>query len=173
MTQSARVHSIDALRQMHAALADFSAKAQEALGSAALEVQRVLDEMHDRLKFWQRQVEKCHEDVNRARADLAHRRALREGASTTGCVEQEIALRRAQQRLREAEEKLIVTRRWLIMLPQAISEYEGPSRHLAGMLDANLRHSLALLQNKIDTLDAYTTQAPPGPALPPPAKESP
>jgi hypothetical protein len=133
MNPSARVVSIDALRDLHAALADFGAKSQEALGSAEIQV----------------------------------RRALREGSTTTGLVEQEIALRRAQQRLREAEDKLAVTRRWLVLLPEAVNQYHGPSRQLAGMLDSNLKQSLALLRGKIDSLEAYVAQAPPGPATAP------
>ena len=114
----------------------------------------MFDLLHDQLKHWQRQVEKRHEDVNRARSDLAHARAIRQG-ERSGYVEHEIALRKAQTRLREAEEKVVVVRRWLVHLPQAIHEYEGPSRRLAGLLDADLKQGLAVLENKIAVLEAY------------------
>jgi hypothetical protein len=155
MSQSARVNSLDALKALHAALARFGPEAQEALGAAEIEIRRVFDRLHDQLKHWQRQVEKRQEDVNRARSDLAHQRALRQG-ERTGYVEQEIALRKAQALLREAEEKVVVTRRWLLHLPQAIHEYEGPARRLAGMLDADLKQGLAILESKIAALVAYT-----------------
>jgi chromosome segregation ATPase len=154
MSQSARVNSLDALKALHAALARYGPEAQEALGAAEIEIRRVLDFLHDQLNYWQRQVEKRQEDVNRARADLTHARAIRQG-ERSGYVEQEIALRKAQVRLREAEEKVVVTKRWLLHLPQAIHEYEGPARRLAGLLDADLKQGLTVLENKIALLEAY------------------
>lgn len=154
MSQSARVGSIDALKALHAALARFGPDAQEALGAAEIEIRRVFDYLHDQLKHWQRQVERRREEVNRARIDLTHARALRQG-ERSGYVEQEIALRKAQAQLREAEEKVVVVKRWLLHLPQAVSEYEGPARRLAGLLDADHKKGIALLENKIAALEAY------------------
>jgi chromosome segregation ATPase len=155
MSQSARVNSLDALKALHAALARYVPEAQEALGAAEIEIRRTFEFLEDQLKHWQRQVDRRREDVNRARADLAHARALRQG-ERSGYVEQEIALNKAQNRLREAEEKVVTVKRWLLRLPQAINEYEGPARRLAGLLDADLKQGLAVLQNKIDVLEAYT-----------------
>lgn len=165
MSQSAKVSSLDALKALHAALARYGPDAQEALGAAEMEIRRVFDFLHTQLKYWQRQVERRQEDVNRARADLAYARAIRQG-ERSGYVEQEIALRKAQARLREAEEKVVVTKRWLLHLPQAINEYEGPARRLAGLLDSDYKQGLAVLADKIAILEAYTAvqAAPPPPA---------
>jgi chromosome segregation ATPase len=164
MNQSARVSSLDALKALHATLAEYRPGAQEALGAAELEIRRVFDFLHDQQKHWLRQVDKRREDLNRARSDLAHARALRQG-ERSGYVEQEIALNKAQKRLREAEEKVVMVKRWLLRLPQEINEYEGPARRLAGMLDADLKQGLAVLENKIAALEAYMAmQAPEPPA---------
>ena len=166
MTQSARVSSIDALKALHATLARFGPEAREALGAAEIEIRRVFDYLEERLKYWLRQVDRRHEDLNRARSDLAHARAIRQG-ERSGYVEQEIAVRKAQVRLREAEEKVVTVRRWLLHLPQAVNEYQGPSRRLAGLLDADLRQGLAILEQRIAALDAYVAlEAPPEPASP-------
>lgn len=167
MSQSARVHSLDALQALHNALVRFGPEAQEALGAAEIEIRRLSDYLHDQLKHWQRQVERRHEDLNRARADLAHARALRQG-ERSGYVEQEIAVNKAQVRLRQAEEKVTVVRRWLVHLPQAVNEYEGPARRLAGFLDADLKQGVATLEKKIASLEAYAAlQAPDAPQSPP------
>jgi chromosome segregation ATPase len=167
MSQSAQVNSLDALKALHAALARYGPEAQEALGAAEMEIRRTLDFLQDQLKYWQRQIERRQEDVNRARADLAHARAIRQG-ERSGYVEQEIALRKAQARLREAEEKVVVTKRWLLHLPQSINEYEGPSRRLAGLLDSDFKQGLAVLADKIAILEAYTAvqvaEPPPAPS---------
>jgi chromosome segregation ATPase len=170
MTQSARVHSLDALKALAAALARYGPEAREALGAAEMEIRRVVDSLHDQLKHWQRQVEKRQEDVNRARSDLAHARALRQG-ERSGYVEQEIALNKARLRLREAEDKVVVVKRWLLHLPQAIHEYEGPARRLAGMLDADLKQGVAILQDKIALLEAYAA-VPVAEPPPPPQGET-
>lgn len=154
MSQSARVNSLDALKALADALARYGPEALEALGAAEMEIRRVTEFLQQQLKHWQRQVEKRQEDVNRARADLAHARALRQG-ERHGYVEQEIALNKARQRLREAEDKVVVVKRWLVHLPQAIHEYEGPARRLAGLLGADLKQGLAVLKDKIAILEAY------------------
>jgi chromosome segregation ATPase len=166
MSQSARVNSLDALKALHAALSRFGPEGQEALGAAEIEIRRTFDFLEEQLKAWRQQVEKRQEDVNRARADLAHARALRQG-ERSGYVEQEIALNKARKRLREAEEKVVAVKRWLLHLPQAVGEYEGPARRLAGLLDADLKQGLALLDNKIAALEAYmavqAAETPPSP----------
>src|SRR6516162_9015939 len=129
-------------------------EAQEALGAAARGIRGTFEFLEDQLKHWQRQVDRRREDVNRARADLAHARALRQG-ERSGYVEQEIALRKAQNLLREAEEKVVTVKRWLLHLPQAITEYEGPARRLAGLSDSTLKQPPAIFENKIGVLEAY------------------
>ena len=169
MGPSARVGSIEKLQALHDALARFGVEAQAALDSGRSEVRHALDHLHDALRRWQVEVQRRQEDVNRARADLSHARAIRQDdSSRAGTVEQEMALQKAKVRLQEAEEKVERTRRWLRLLPDAIAELETPSRHLAGMLEADLRQALALLDGKIAALTAYAemTRAEPGKASP-------
>jgi hypothetical protein len=169
MGPSARVGSIEKLQALHAALARFGVEAQAALDAGRSEIRRALDGLHAALKHWQVEVQRRQEDVNRARADLSHAQALRRGEGTrAGTVEQEIALQKARLRLQEAEEKVQLTRRWLRVLPDALAEVETPSRQLAGMLEADLRQALALLDGKIAALVAYAelTSQQPGKAGP-------
>jgi chromosome segregation ATPase len=166
MTQSARVTSVEALERLYDALAKFGQEGQEALATAEAEARHGLEAVKARLAHWQREVNRLQEEVNRARSDLAHSRALK-GEGRTGTVEQEIALNRARQRLRDAEEKVVVCRRWMIHLPDAIEEFEGPARQLAGQLDADLKVSLAKLKDKIASLHAYAALAVPSGGLPP------
>ena len=75
------------------------------------------------------------------------------GCGRSGC---------AALRLREAEAKVEKTRQWQNLLPRAVAEYEGPARQLMGMLDADLALGVAILDRKIDALDAYLkTSEPP------------
>jgi hypothetical protein len=166
MSQSAQVHSIDLLERLHDALARFGVDALAALASGASEIHRVNDTLADQLKFWQQQVNKRHEEVGQARAALSHARAIHRGENI-GTVEQELALRKAQERVREAEGKVVTIRRWQRELPELCKEFEGPARSLSGFVEADLRQALVLLENKVAALKAYvaiTTAAPSGPA---------
>jgi len=186
MTQSARVESVAALEALRTALAKFAVAAQGALGSAASEIRRVCDELDAQLGHWQAQVIRWQEEVGRAKAALAQRRWTHDKGRGSGATEQELALDEAKRRLREAEAKVAAVRRWQRVLPDAIKEYEGPARQLAGMIEAELRHSLAILDIKIAALEGYAavtapvapakvTSPPVAPTVSPdaPGKESP
>jgi hypothetical protein len=173
MSQSARVESVEALEAFKAALAKFGVTAQAALDTAAGEIQRTVAWLHDQLKHWQAEVRRREEDVGRAKADLVQKRWSPDKRAGKGATEQEIALKRAQQRLAEAQAKVEAVRRWQRLLPEALKEYEGPARQLAGMVGSDLRHSLAILDGKIAALEEYAAvQVAPGIAPLPSAVEA-
>src|SRR5262249_19873433 len=147
-------HSVDLLRRLHVALARFGVDAQTALAVGEGEIRRVRATIEERDKFWQQQVNRRQEEVTQARAALVHARALHEGKKV-GCVEQELALRKAQERLREAEGKVLTIRRWKRELPEVLKDYEGAARGLSGFLEADLRQAVALLDTKLAALEAY------------------
>jgi hypothetical protein len=163
MSQSARVESVEALESLRTALAKFAVVAQGALGSAASEIQRVLDGLAARLDWWQAQVVRWQEEVSRAKAALAQRRWGHDNGRGSGATDQEIALEEAKRRLREAEAKVALVRRWQRVLPEAIKEYEGAARQLAGMVEADVRQSLAILDTKSAALEEYAELTAPGP----------
>jgi hypothetical protein len=176
MSTSAQVRSVQLLEHLHAVLARYGVAAQSALATAALEIRRTQNALHDQLKYWQQQVFKREEERAQARSALAHTRAMSEDRRT-GCVEQELALRKAEERLRHAEGKVAAVRRWQRELPDLIEEYEGPARALSGLVEPNLRQGLALLETKVASLQAYLALSVPGaapaPAAPPPQPSEP
>ncbi len=167
MSQSAHVHSIDAVKAFREALCRFGVDAQAALAAAAHEVRRTFDGLQARLEYWQRQVRECQEEVTRAKTALIQRRWGHDHGKGPGATEAELALRHAQERLRQAEAKVETTRRWLRQLPQSVQEYEGPARQLGGWLDSDLKYVLALLERKIISLEEYVALAAPAPDTPP------
>jgi len=160
MRQAARVLSTDALRDFQAALASYSAKARESLRAALMDIRHVLDWLERQLALWQREAERRHEEVLRCRNELTLARSAPE-SYRHAVTEREIDLRKAQARLREAEEKVAHVRRWRRALPQALNEYELPMRRLGGFLDGDARHALAVLDVRIAALDAYVALAAP------------
>ena len=160
MSQSARVESTQALENLKDALARFGVAAQAALGSAATEIERTLSWLHEQGKFWRVEVDRRREAFNRAKAELTARRWSTDKGRSRGATEQELEYEKARQRLAEAEAKVEAVRRWQRLLPEAIKEYEGPSRQLSGMVESDLRHSLAILDSKIGILEEYAADSP-------------
>src|SRR5262249_22469711 len=73
--------------------------------------------------------------------------------------------RRAQERLKEAEQKLANCKKWAPIFEHALREYQGPARVLSGSLETDLKVAVALLNQKLDALDAYLrVNPPPAPA---------
>jgi hypothetical protein len=161
MSQSARVNSIDALKQFRASLCRFGVDAKDAIGATELEIRRLFDWLEHQHKHWLREVRVRQEEVVRAKNDLIQRKYSQRDGRGPGYTEQEIALEVAIRRLREAEAKVEKVRQWGHQLPRHVSEYEGPSRQLLGMLDADLARAIAILDDKINALEAYAAMAPP------------
>jgi hypothetical protein len=160
MNPSAKIHDVDSLRALHAALAKFGVQAQAALDSANTELRRAADFLERQLAYWQHEVQRRQEELNRAKADLSRHRWIHDGERVGGS-EKEMLVQRARERLREADAKVEAVRRWQRQLPQITAEFNGPGRRLAGMLEADLRGSLALLEARSDALEAYIALLPP------------
>ena len=164
MSDSAHVTSIDAVKAFREALCTFGVDAQAALCSADTEIRRIVDWVHGQQQVWQRRVRECQEEVTRAKQVLIQRRWGHDEGKGPGTTEAEMALRKAKQRLEEAEAKVQTVRRWLQQLPQALLEYEGHARQLSGWLESDLRRGIAVLDRKLDALEAYVhLTAGPGP----------
>src|SRR5205085_1394999 len=161
MRTPARVTSVDALGDFHAALNAFRAEALDALTALDLEVRRSFDWLADQRRFWQKTVRECQDAVTRARAELAQKQMTLPGMRQPDTTREEENLWLAKRRLQAAEEKLELTRRWEPKLQRAVDEYAGPVRHLANVVESDLPKAAALMQKLIASLEAYLAQAPP------------
>jgi|SRR6516164_6626475 hypothetical protein len=170
MSNGARVLSIDALVELRDSLQRFGEKAGRALEGARNEVRRSIDGLEQRQQFWQQETRRREEAVARAKSELATRQWGHRGGGGPGTTDQEIALARARRRLEEAEEKVKACRRWLHQLPLDVSDFEGPANALTNFLDHEMKRAIVLLQNKVDSLEAYARlAAPSAPSTAPPA----
>jgi hypothetical protein len=176
MSTSANVTSIESLGQLRAALCVFNEKAADALLAADAEIQRTVDWLTEQLGYWQHQVRRWEDEVFRAKTELSRRRMLKISDRPPDCTEQEEALERARAALAHAEEQVEHTRRWQRLWQEAVIEYNGPAGLLKSLLEGDLVRTLALLEHKIESLDAYvnlTAPAAPAPAARPDTKARP
>ena len=154
MGASARVYSAQTLEDFRGKLSEFRQEVLEALASADAGIRQMFDWLEQQLKHWRHEEQKRSEIVIRARRELEERKHSN-ARDHRGCTEQEIAYRKARQRLQEAEDKGQRCRIWLKTLPQHQTEYDGPSRALGGMMETEIVKALAVLRQKIDLLAEY------------------
>ncbi len=172
MNAGADVRSLDALRDWHAAVVDFRGRAQNALTSLTMSLQRAADWLADQRRHWQREIRKAEDAVYEARTALRNKQYQDWGGKKPDTTVEEKALARATARLQFAEERLEATRQWERNLPGVIQDTcEGPIRNLGSFLDGDLPRALALLARQVEALEGYTALAP-EPAAPVPLPES-
>jgi hypothetical protein len=152
MSASANLQSLLALQDFRGKLAEFRLDAIEALASVDNALHGVHEWLIAQQKHWQYQAQKRGEEVIRARRELEERK---NAPGKRGYSDQELAYRKAKQRLQEAEEKSDRCKAWQRLLPQHENEYQGPARQLAGFLDTDLAKAIALLAAKIELLEQY------------------
>jgi hypothetical protein len=175
MAVGAKVTSVDAIEQFKANLIRFKTDAGNALASLDMGIRRAFDWLEGQQKHWQTEVRQWQEFANRAKAELIQFEYGRAETRGPGYTEKQIALHEAQSRLRQAEARVQSCKRWARVLPCEVIECEGPARQLAGMLEADLRQAIALVDHKIRALESYlslTSSTGAGPEAPEPSKEA-
>ena len=174
MATSARVTSVQAIADFKVALLGFCQEAKEVLATIEMEIRRTMDWVErDQLPFWQREIRNRQEEVAQAKADLFRKQLTRISGQNPDYLEERKALRFANSRLEEAEDKVQICRSWANrQLTQAVDEYEGPARQLAGMVEGNPPPIVIYLDRIIGSLEAYLEVGTPLQETPAPTDES-
>ena len=162
MTSSAHVTSIDAVVSFRAALRTFqdqAAHALMALDEQALGALQWLE--HDAPAYWRGQIRHCYDEVARTRTALETCRMRAAGDHRPACLEEQEAYRQAQRKLREAEDKLEVVRRWTQKVREELDEYRGRVMRFRESVEAGAAVARALLDRTISTLDSYVDRPAP------------
>jgi len=164
----ARIQTIDAVAMMEAALRRFEEEAGKAIIDLDMEVNRAMQWVQsERRDYWEGQVRRAWEMIEQARAELD--RCLRNavaGQRPSGHEERK-ALDRAKRRLRLAEEKVEVVRRWSHTCDRESLHYRVTAGQLAGWLQVDLPQALAVLGRMQTALESYVAGAGPASASPP------
>lgn len=162
MARYARVESIDALQSFKVALVKFTETAAVALTDADSEVTRTLHWLeNEQLAFWQTQVRKRTELVERAREAVRSKKYLPDAfGRQPSAVDEEKALRVAMARLEEAQQKLVATRRYAGVLKKEIENYKGGVHRMLTQVEADLPAAVAHLSGLLASLREYVAAGP-------------
>jgi hypothetical protein len=168
---SARVTSIDALREFRAALVEFCETGRSALGEAVSDVQRTSWWIeHDMREHWRRELKARQNKLAEAKTDLA-RAQLQQKSD----VIERKAVVAATRRVEEAEEKLRAIKRWVVAMEREKMLFRGQCAQMSASLDGELPKTIAWMERMIDSLQQYVALQAPHAALlaepPPPVSE--
>jgi hypothetical protein len=162
MGQSAKVTSVDALRDFREVLFKFCERVRDGLCATQMEGRRVVDRLLNELPgYWRQQVHERQEEVAQAQAEWHRVKLMRAQDYKVDEVGPKKALELAKARLEEAEEKVEKVRYWGRVAQHAVEEYEGRARTLADLVEGDPPASVVFLDRAIASLDAYLKVAPP------------
>jgi len=172
MAQQAKVTSVDAIDAFRAQLIVYLSKARPTLEEVAADVSRLRQWLeNDQRRFWEREIKERRKKLERAQAELfsAMMSKMREVSAA-----QQMAVRHAQDAVREAESRIAALKRWE-------RELENRSEPLLKQVDAlhnylitEMPRAVAYLTQVLKSLEAYAAVQPAGKsAAPPPAAAAP
>jgi hypothetical protein len=161
MERTANVGSLEKIDEFRSQLCEFGAKARETLAAIDMYNQRTVDWLGNQIKVWHHQIKVRQEDLVRAKIELERRKHMSKDGRGPGTADHEKNLRKAQARLKEAEDRLANCRRWQPLLDHALHEYHGPARSFSGALESDLLKALAFLSRKLAALESYLALATP------------
>ncbi|HEV3167005.1 MAG TPA: hypothetical protein VGZ22_23550 [Isosphaeraceae bacterium] len=156
MSGSARVTSIDTIKEFRASLCRFGEDVKNGLGAVEMEVRRMLDwVLHERPLYWQAEIKRRKEQLSDAEGQLFKKKLQARPGSAVHDSEQKENVRIAKRRLMEAEDKLERTKKWGPAFQHAVFEYQARARPTGDMLESDLKHALELLDRMAAALDSY------------------
>ncbi len=155
MLQAARVNSINALKDFKRALGSFATVINTALGEAQSDLQRTTWWVQqNQLTHWQAQKRKRTAQLAQAKSELFRAQVASPDQRVPAVIERKAA-DRAQQRLDEAETKLVNVKRWGRLLERETILYKGLCQQLARTVDGEVPQALLRLDKMVDALEKY------------------
>jgi len=155
MQPSANVNNVEGLAVLQLALQHFEEKAKDALMNIDMDLRRTKEWISDMYSAWQSEIRKAEEALTQAMLELNRKKHMKVGDRTPDTSEEEKQVRKCKARLEHAEEKLENCKHWSRAFPEAVLDYEGPTRQLKMQTENSIPQMVTILANKIATLEQY------------------
>jgi len=153
----AKVEDLDAIKSLKRAIWKFAEAANVALGDAESEMNRAVMWLEgEQRAYWEGQVRKRHALVERAKEAVRMKKIFKDstGRQQTA-VDEEKALKVAQKRLEEAEQKVIAVKKHTARLRKETLLYKGHVQRFATAVQNDLPMASAQLDGLLDRLQKY------------------
>lgn len=162
MAGSAKVSSLEGLRDFRAAMVEFQELAKNSLGEVESDLQRTLSWLKsDREYYWATAIRKRANEVTQAKSDLYRKQMQGREGERPSCIDEKKALDAAERALKDAQERLEATKRWQRLLEREMTMYKGQVQQLSRALDGDIPLALAQMDRMLDSLDKYVRLAAP------------
>ncbi|HLA84146.1 MAG TPA: hypothetical protein VJL29_05085 [Thermoguttaceae bacterium] len=157
MARSAKLTSIDAVRDMSAALAKFADELGTSLDDLDINVRRAVEWIeHDRKQYWENAVRRGWDRVAEARSELEKALTYRKVADRRpSCHEERAALEKAKQKVQMAEEIYRSLPQWAHRIEHAVRELTGAETLLGDWLHGDFSRAMAALSRMSESLESY------------------
>lgn len=157
----ARVETTEALEEVRTALILFQERAQAALGSLRQETRSTLRWLQeDQPRYWQFELRKAYDRVATTRQAYESCRLRTVAGHRSACIEEQVALRKAQRRLEYVQEQIIVTRGVGIQAADQANEFFGQLGPMERMLEDELPVMVAVVERMLAAIEAYANDNP-------------
>jgi len=163
MSRSARIESIEALKELRTFLCNFCRKISVALDEADFDIRRTVDWLkNNRRPYWKKEVRIRQEQLVRAKLELK-RKQLFEKSPGHYFPDEKKAVVAAQRRFDEAEDKFNKVRTWLPKLEKESYTCRGSLQGLSNMIQIDLPNRRAQIDEMICALESYVSLSAPLP----------
>jgi len=157
MTTSARVESVDSIKEFRAYLAKFQESASLAMGDADSDVgqtERWLE--GEQQSYWSGQIRKRQEALSRAEDALRQKTLFKDSTgSRPSAVDEQKAVMIAKKNLADAQAKFNNVKRWTRQLQKEAILYRGGVARFSNSVSAGVPAAIAQLAATIEMLEKY------------------
>jgi hypothetical protein len=158
----ARIESPDVIREFRTHFVKFDTRCHQAIGGIQADAQRVSQWLrYEQLSHWKQELRKSEEMVRRAYTAFLLARDAISVYGKSSCVDEKKALRKAELRKAEVEQKLAAVKRWIPILERETEKLMGPINNLSSILDTASPKALGKLDQMTTNLEEYLRAAPP------------
>jgi hypothetical protein len=153
---SARVTNIDAIVAFRAAVVAFLDRGPAALGSLRQETHRTMMWLEqEQPRYWQEELRRGYDRVATARSALDACRMKTIAGHRSACIEEQVALRKAKERVDYCQQQADITRRWAIRAREEADEFLGKIAPLDRSFQQDVPNMIAVLERMILAIEAY------------------
>ena len=155
--QGANVHSVDALKDVRAALIKFQEQTTNAMGDLRQKIDRTVSWLElDRPNYWKDQERRGFDLVATNRVAYETCRLRTVAGRRSECIEEKKALERAKIRMEYVREKQMIVRKWMVQAGKEANEYRARTSTFQRTLENDVPLMIAQLGRMIDAIEGYS-----------------
>jgi hypothetical protein len=156
-SQGANVQTVDAIKDVRAALVKFLERATTAMGDLRQKVDRTTAWLElDRPNYWRDQERRAYDLVASTRVAFETCRLRTVAGHRSACIDEKKAFEKAKLRMEYVRGKQAVLRKWLVEAGRESNEYRARTSNFLRMLDNDVPLMIAQLARMIDAIEGYS-----------------